>query len=423
MKQTNERRSQNNDPPAVSIGIDWADRKHDFHLIGPDGRQSTGEFDQDPAEIEKTVRQWRLLFPGARIEVIIEQSRGPLISALLKYDDVEIFPINPAQLASYRKAFAHGGGKNDPTDAWLQVQYLQHYRQRLRPLRQDEPLTRELAALCEDRRGLVDQRTKLANSLTALLKAYFPAVLKLAAAKIYACFLIKFLLKYPTLAEAKRAGRARLRKFFYGIGARAKAEERLDTILNAVPLSEEPVLIRTSARKMQAIARQIDMLNRSIADYDAKINELVKTHADYRIVASLPGASDKTQARIIAALGDDRSRWSGAESLQAAAGIAPITTQSGRQKFVSHRWACTKFMKQTFHEYAGLSIKSSSWAGAFYKLQLSRGKSSQMARRSLAYKWMRIIFRCWKESEPYDEDRYMQRLKANNSPLLAFLDT
>ena len=45
-----------------------------------------------------------------------------------------------------------------------------------------------------------------------------------------------------------------------------------------------------------------------------------------------------------------------------------------------------------------------------------------MARRALAYKWQRIIFRCWQDRVPYDESRYIARLRETNSPLLSFLD-
>ena len=109
--------------------------------------------------------------------VALEQSRGPLINALLEYEDVTIYPINPAALANYRGAFAHGGGKSDPVDAALLAQFLEHDRKQLRPLRRDEPLTRELAELVRQRRHLVDLRTPLANELSAVLKAYFPSVL------------------------------------------------------------------------------------------------------------------------------------------------------------------------------------------------------------------------------------------------------
>lgn len=193
-------------------------------------------------------------------------------------------------------------------------------------------------------------------------------------------------------------------------------------MISAMPMSNDGVLLRTCARRAIALCRLIETYNQQIDRYDNEIKELVVQHADYAIVASLPAGAYATRGRLIAALGDDRSRYASAEALQAASGIAPLTTQSGKQRFVSSRWACSKFMKQTFHEFAGLTITKSKWAGAYYKMQRSKGKSAQMARRALAYKWQRIIYRCWQDRLPYDEARYVQRLNATGSPLIAFME-
>ena len=40
--------------------------------------------------------------------------------------------------------------------------------------------------------------------------------------------------------------------------------------------------------------------------------------------------------------------------------------------------------------------------------------------RSLAYKWTRIAFRCWKNKTPYDKSKYLEALKLKGSPLLEF---
>jgi hypothetical protein len=42
-------------------------------------------------------------------------------------------------------------------------------------------------------------------------------------------------------------------------------------------------------------------------------------------------------------------------------------------------------------------------------------KSHHAAVRSLAFKWIRIIFRCWKDGKPYDEEIYMQSLRRRGS--------
>ncbi len=407
--------------PIVSVGIDWADTKHDFHLIAPDGQGHSGSFKQDAQAITKQIEAWRRLCPGAVFAVAIEATKGAIVNALLEFSDIQIFPVNPAAMANYRKAFAHGGGKNDPVDARLLAQFIDHYRQQLRPLRRNNQLTRQIAALAEDRRRLVDQRADLANRLTALLKCYFPAALALKPARSYSEFFLKFLAKYPTLQKTKQAGKTRLRNFFHGIGIKRKADDYVELLLQSTPLTNDPATIVTDSMRAAAIVEQLQILTKHIKRYDGQLKELVPQHDLFEMANSLPGISTNAQARLIAALGDDRGRFLNAESLQSASGIAPVTKQSGKQKHVYARWACTKFMKQTFHELAGLSINQSRWAKAFYEHKKSKHAkekhAAQIAKRALAYKWQRIIFRLWQNGERYDEDRYIARLRATGSPL------
>lgn len=406
----------------IFIGIDWADKTHAYHMVCPDSKPVAGEFKQASEQIEGLIQQWRERYPGCTFVVAIETTKGPLINALLGFDDVIIYPINPAALASFRKAFAHGGGKNDRSDAMLLSDYLTNFRDKLQPLRRDDPITRELAALTEDRRRLVDQRTAVCNELKAVLKRYFPTILELQAAKIYADFILALILKYPTLADAQRAGKAKLLKLFFGLGTKEKIQQRVDTLLDAKPLTEDTTILRIESLRAVALCELLKTYNGQIAKYDKALKELVVVHNDFEIFKSLPAGSFATQGRLIAAMGDDRSRYNSAEELQAASGIAPLTTQSGKQRFVSSRWACSKFMRQTFHEFAGLTIRKCAWADAYYRLQLSRKKSPQMAKRALAYKWQRIIFRCWQSRTPYDDQRYVERLKATGSPLIALMN-
>jgi predicted metal-dependent hydrolase len=39
----------------------------------------------------------------------------------------------------------------------------------------------------------------------------------------------------------------------------------------------------------------------------------------------------------------------------------------------------------------------------------------------LAFKWIRIAFRCWKDAVPYDDNRYVESLRRRGSPLTAAL--
>ena len=120
--------------------------------------------------------------------------------------------------------------------------------------------------------------------------------------------------------------------------------------------------------------------------------------------------------RLLAGFGSQRKRFENANQVQTLTGIAPVKSSSGNMCRIHFRFACPKFLRQSFHEWAGQSIRHSSWAGAYYQQQRARGKKHHAAVRALAFKWIRILFRCWKEGEAYDENIYMTALAKHNSP-------
>ena len=126
--------------------------------------------------------------------------------------------------------------------------------------------------------------------------------------------------------------------------------------------------------------------------------------------------------RLIVAFGTRRDRYQDAYEVQCYSGIAPVTESSGTREWVHFRFACPNFLRQTFHEFAGSSIQWSEWAKGYYRrLREEEKKSHHAAVRSLAFKWIRIIFRCWKDGKPYNEAIYMQSLRRRGSLLGAAL--
>jgi len=88
---------------------------------------------------------------------------------------------------------------------------------------------------------------------------------------------------------------------------------------------------------------------------------------------------------------------------------------------VHWRWQCPTFLRQSLVEWAGLTINKSFWAGAYYRQQMAKGSSHQAAVRALAFKWLRILYRCWQTRTPYDESKYLEALRRRGSPLLKHL--
>ena len=60
----------------------------------------------------------------------------------------------------------------------------------------------------------------------------------------------------------------------------------------------------------------------------------------------------------------------------------------------------------------------SRWPAAYYLSQRSKGKPHHTAVRALAFKWQRIIWRCWQSRTPYKEEVYEAALRRSGSTLL-----
>ena len=408
---------------AALIAIDWADRQHAVCLYD----QSTAQREQftvkhTPESLQSWVSSLRARFAGQNLAVCTEQSRGPLIYALLQYDFLVLYPINPATLAKYRQAFSPALGKDDPSDAEYLLDLLQHHREHLRPWRPDDEQTRTLQLLVQQRRRLVNDRTRISNRLTALLKGYFPQVLDWFP-DLCTLLVCDFLTRWPTLAAVQKARPATLLQFFkahHSVRA-ATNERRLAEFKTAVPLTTDRAVLNSSLLMVKVLVAQLRTVLDAIAEYDRHIEALCQTHADYQLFASLPGAGPVYAARLTAAFGTDRSRWQSADELLRLSGIAPVLERSGKQTWIRWRYFCPKFLRQSFHEYAAESIQHSFWARAYYNMQRLKGKGHHAAVRALAFKWIRIIWKCWQTRTAYNEVIYLESLRKTSSPLLKFI--
>ena len=162
---------------------------------------------------------------------------------------------------------------------------------------------------------------------------------------------------------------------------------------------------------------QLEALQKHIAIYDKSIRGILVEHKDAAIFQSFPGSGKTFAPRLLTAFGTIRDRYESAQSIQNLSGIAPVIEASGKSHWVHRRRGCQRFTRQTFHEYAAESIRHSMWARAYYVKARARGMGHHAAVRALAFKWIRIMFKCWKDQKPYDEITYLTALKKRDSTL------
>jgi transposase len=405
---------------AAFVGIDWADAKHDVCLQAAGSqKREFSVLEHQPDTIDAWVSTLRTRFKGQPIAICLELNKGPIVSALGKYDFLVLFPVNPLTLARYREAFTPSHAKDDPSDAELQLELLRTHRDKLKPLNPQSPAIRALEPLVEHRRRLVDDKVRLTNRLTSALKNYVPHVLQWFDDKDTTIF-CDVLTQWPTLKAVQLARRSTLERFFRAHHVRYAdvIDQRIQAIKSATPLTTDAGVIAPTALVVQALVSQLRVTLQAIDDFDQAIAQRAQSHPDFPLFNSLPGAGAVLAPRLLAAFGEQRDRYTSADELQQYAGIAPVTERSGNKSWVHWRLQCPTFLRQTFVEWAAESIRHSFWAHAYYQQQRNKGSSHQAAVRALAFKWIRILFRCWQNRTPYDESVYLNALERRGSPLI-----
>jgi len=393
---------------AAFVGIDWAEQRHVLALQDvQSGRIAIDEVEHTPEAVDAWAMELSQRYQERPIAVALEQVRGSLVFMLTKYRHLVIFPIHPATLANYRKSFRPSGAKGDPHDAGLLLDLLTRHREKLRRINPDIAETRTLRFLVEERRKLVNERIRFSQRLNSHLKLYFPQVLNWFC-DMSSQIAEHFLERWPTLEAVQKVKAKTLERFFADHNSRRpeRIQTRLEEIRCAVTATHDSAVITASSSAALALVKILRELRNAISSYDSQIEKLAQAHPDFIIFDSFPGAGAALAPRLIAAFGTCRDRYRTAYEIQCYSGIAPVVESSGKQHWVHYRWSCPKFLRQTFHEWALHSMASSTWAKDYYKQQRTNRKSHHSAVRALAFKWIRILFRCWQDRKPYNAALY-----------------
>ena len=400
-------------------GIDWADDHHDALSIDEQGRQlgsiRVAHSPEGLSQLDSSLE--RIAGPAGKDQLacIVETTHGLLIAHLLE-QGWAVYPVNPRTVERRR---APSGAKTDTIDAYLLAKTGRADFPDLRRLNPDSEQIQEIKTLTRDQDALVHMQTRLVNQLTACLKAYYPVALELFS-KLQQPSTLKFLRAYPTLQAARSASveevTALLQQGRYP-GARKAAQQMVEQLQQPC-LQANEVTTRTKSRLMLALVDQLEPLLKQIADYDKAIEHLFLMHADSELFQALPGAGLRLAPRLLAEMGDDRSRYESAGSLQALAGTSPVLFQSGTYQKAHRRLGCIKPWRNAMSQFAWQSTHQEAWAKEYYQRKRAQGKSHTVAVRALANVWARILYALWKKKEPYQTETF-ERARQAHAPRVA----
>ena len=403
--------------PVAWIGLDWGHRTHAFVLQERSGPRQEGTLTQSAESLHHWLRDLADRFGGHPVALAIEASRGAVIHALVQYPWLTIYPINPVTSARYRQAFTPSGASDDLPDARVLLELVRDHADKLRPLELQDPQTLQLSGLVELRRDLVDRRTQLLNQLTSLLRSYYPQALEWVG-NLNTDLALDFLDRWPDLIRLQAARPSVLKRFYYAHNLRRPQllEERLQAIRQAIALTTDPARVSVALLQLHSLLDQWRALRKHISLLDQAIRTAFAQHPEAPLFRDLPGAGPALAPRLCVAFGTLRTLYPDPASLQKQAGVAPVREKSGQQLWTHWRWGAPVFLRQSLVEWAGQTVVHSAWARVYYQRMVAKGKAHHTILRALAFKWIRVLWKCWQTGIPYDEARYLKQLVHRKSP-------
>jgi transposase len=396
-------------PNAVTGGIDWARDDHAVSVVDARGREiGRRTIEHSTAGL----RELLAMLAGAGVgEVAIERGDGPVIDALLAAG-VTVVVISPNQVRNLRGRYGSAGNKDDRFDAFVLTDTLRTDRARLRPLTPDDPATVALRRACRARKDLVSHRVGLANQLRAHLRNVFPGAVGLFA-EIDSPISLAFLTRFDTQDRADWLTPTRLARWLASVGYSGRTDPAvLHGRLRAAARGASGAEATANAPITRALLAALASLTEQIKILSGQISEQLAAHADQHIFTSLPRSGRVRAARLLAEIGDCRTRFPTPESLACLAGAAPSTRQSGTQRSVGFRWSCDKQLRDAVTDFAADSRHANPWAADLYNRARARGHDHPHTVRILARAWLFVIWHCWQDGVAYDPTHHkaLQRL-------------
>ena len=396
-------------------GLDWGSEEHAVSVVN-DAREVLGKFRTGASlrGLEQLVDRLRGF--GAVAGIAIEATRNPVTNYLVSAG-FTVYPINPKVSKNWRGCNSVACVKNDERDGLVLAVELAGRHASLRALKQEDPPVAELAGLCEKLRDLIDERTSLLQRLKATLGQYYPGVLGFFS-DWTSPVAWRFVKQFPRPEALAHARKETLIRFLKAnrIGLKPIWLERIEARGEVARWPNPGDRVALEAMALATIA-QLQGLQPHIDRMDRLISQRARDLPHAHLLESLPGAGKRLAPVLAAITAAVASGEAEIEAIRCVSGVAPVEDQSGKRRRVRVRRRCNKHWRDIMHLFAYCSTMWCGWAKAFYDMHREQGDRHASALRKLADKWLKIINRMLETGEPYDDERYVQALRRNGSPL------
>jgi transposase len=387
----------------LALGIDIAkeqhwvtalDRQHELLL---DAR-----LDNTPEAIALLVDRLRQLereHGPASVGIDVVGGIASLVTAMLQDAGLGVVHVPGLAVNRAREATRGGESKSDPRDARVIAQQVLQRRD-LRALDPAHELDVELRLLVGRRRDLVDDQTRRIGRLRDLLASLHPGLERVVAptTKTGAWLLTRSV----TPAEIRRAGRRRLLEHLARAGQlpRAGCEQLTDRALASAHAQQVAVPgERLAAELVRELAGEILAARTRLATLDHDLADALARHPDAALIQTLPGMGATLTAEFLAEAGGI-ARFPRPDQLAAAAGLAPVRTQSGTVDYRRRSLRGNRTLKRVCYQSAFCSLNSPA-SRQFYARKRREGKRHHQAVIALARRRIDVLHAMHRTRQPY----------------------
>jgi transposase len=313
--------------------------------------------------------------------------------------------VPPRQVKNLRSRY-RGAGKDDRFDAYLLADTMRTDGHRYPDLTRDTAQTTGLRALVRARQDLVEVRVGLVNQLRHTLELAFPGAVGLFF-DLHSPIARAFLRRFPTAAEAAELDEEAMASWLAAEGycGRTPAAVFIDRLRTA-PAGLTGAEATARRHITLALLASIDAIEDQAGELTRRIKEALARHPDAPIFTSLPRAGQIRAAALLAEIGDARGRYPDPQALAAAAGVCPVTFESGKHRAVGFRYIADMKLRRALTDFADDSRHANPWAADIYTRARARGMRHPHAVRVLARAWTSVIWRCWHDHAAYDPARH-----------------
>jgi transposase len=387
---------------SVFAGVDWASTDHAICVIDTAGavlwRQTISHSRAGLIRLVSKLTEFSVTRVG------IERPDGPVVEALLD-GGLPVAVVPPRQVKNLRSRY-RGAGKDDRFDAYLLADAMRTDGHRFTDLTRDSAETTGLRALVRARQDLVEVRVGLVNQLRHTLELAFPGAVGLFF-DLHSPIARAFLRLFPTAAEAAVLDEEGMAAWLAAEGycGRTPAAVFIDRLRTA-PAGLAGAEAAARRHVTLALLTAIDASEDQAAELGRRTKEALALHPDAPIFTSLPRAGQLRAATLLAEIGDARGRYPSPDALAAAAGVCPVTFESGKHRAVGFRYIADLKLRRALTDLADDSRHANPWAADIYDRARARGMRHPHAVRVLARAWTGVIWRCWQDSVPYQPARH-----------------